>query len=108
MAVIQLRLLATGLVPIALSACAATAPSGPAAQVLRVPFGCAGGERIEVVFDNGRQVATLVRGGRSIELPQQRSGSGFIYGDGSDTIRGKGKDLTVELAGQPPVHCKAQ
>lgn len=105
---IHLRRLTAGLAPLALAACAAAAPSGPAAQVLRVPFGCDGGERIEVVFDNDRQVATLVRGGRRIELPQQRSGSGFIYGNGADTIRGKGKDLTVEPAGQPPVHCRAQ
>ena len=45
---------------------------------------------------------------KTIELQQQPSGSGFIYSNGPNTIRGKGNDLTVEIGRMVPIQCKAR
>ena len=78
-----------------LASCAAAPPEEGARADRRVAFSCTNGEEIEVHFFRIRKVAFLARGGRSIELQQQPSGSGFIYSYGPNTIRGKGDDLTV-------------
>jgi len=43
-----------------------------------------------------------------ISLPQQPSGSGFIYSNGPNTIRGKGNALTVEIGRMLPIQCQAR
>ena len=45
--------------------------------------------------------------GRPIELQQQRSGSGFLYSNGPNTVRGKGNELTLEIGRMAPIACKA-
>lgn len=95
-------------ITIALTSCAVAPTKEASPTELRVPFTCVNGEELEVRFFPSRELAVLSRGGKTIELPQQISGSGFIYGNGQDTIRGKGNDLTVETGGMTSLHCKAR
>jgi membrane-bound inhibitor of C-type lysozyme len=93
-------------------ACLAAACTSPPAgcqapEALEVAFRCTDGESLCVRFFPAQESAVLLRNGDAIELPQQRSGSGFIYGNGSTTIRGKGKDLTVEIGRMVSLQCRA-
>lgn len=82
-------------------------PSAPAPPAERAyAFTCDNGERIQVRFSQARKLATLVRNGESVELPQQPSGSGFIYGNGRTTLRGKGDDLILEIGKMAPIRCQ--
>lgn len=86
-------------------ACSSTPPP----QVDRnVPFTCTNGESISVVFSRANGTATLLRNGEHIQLKQQPSGSGFMYSNGPNTIRGKGDDLTVEIGRMVPLQCRAK
>jgi membrane-bound inhibitor of C-type lysozyme len=73
----------------------------------RVRFTCVNGEEIEMRFFPREGVAVLVRHGRPIELQQQRSGSGFLYSNGPNTVRSKGNELTLEIGRMAPIACKA-
>jgi membrane-bound inhibitor of C-type lysozyme len=99
MKVIGLAMLAA----IAVSACS-SAPSQDADR--EVAFTCANGESISVRFSPANSKAVLIRGGQGIELPQQPSGSGFVYSNGPNTIRGKGLDLTVEVGRMVPINAR--
>jgi len=104
---------------VALVSCASCATTAPAPSTdhqameatatgdLLVDFSCANGESLRVRFRKDPDVAVLVRNGESVELPQQRSGSGFIYSNGPNTIRGKGDALTVEIGRRVPIQCRA-
>lgn len=74
----------------------------------RVRYACDSGETVEVRFFPAQGVAVLVRGGATIELQQQPAGSGFAYGNGPNTIRGKGDALTLEIGRRVPIQCTAQ
>ena len=89
-----------------LSSCA-TKPSKKPPVAIDVDFACSNGETISVRYQRDPDVAVLMRNGDAIELPQQRSGSGFIYSNGPNTIRGKGDDLTVEIGRMVPLQCHA-
>lgn len=96
------------LAALALAACTTTPQPGEAAtEVREVAFTCAHGETLSVRFFPKQGVAVLVRNGENIELDQKVSGSGFIYSNGPNTIRGKGDDLTVEIGRMVPLQCKA-
>ncbi len=92
------------------SACSAVpdapAPSAAAGELREVEFACDGGQSVTVRFHPDER-AVLVRNNEEIELRQQVSGSGFIYGNGPTTIRGKGEDLTVEIGRMAPIRCRA-
>lgn len=97
------------LAALALGACTTTPQPGEAAtEVREVTFTCAHGETLSVRFFPKQGVAVLVRNGENIELDQKVSGSGFIYSNGPNTIRGKGDDLTVEIGRMVPLQWKAQ
>lgn len=91
----------------ALASCASTTSKESSPAERRVAFACTNGEEIEVRFFTEQGLAVLNRGGRMVELQQQPSGSGFIYSNGPNTIRGKGDDLTVEIGRMAPLRCKA-
>ncbi len=55
-----------------------------------------------------RNVAVLLRNGDAVELPQRPSGSGFVYSNGPNTIRGKGRELKVEIGRMVPIQCQAR
>ena len=73
-----------------------------------VTFACMNGETIAVRFFPAQGVAVLVRNGNTIELQQQPTGSGFLYSNGPNTIRGKGDELMLEIGRMVPVPCKAR
>lgn len=87
------------------SACAAVTPE-PVQQ--EVDFVCSNGEKLAVRFMTAGERAVLLRHGQAIELQQRPSGSGFIYSNGPNTIRGKGDQLTVEIGRMLPIECRAQ
>jgi len=85
---------------------AAPAPPRPPSDERGYTFTCDDGNRIQVRFSQSRHQATLVRNGESMVLPQQASGSGFIYGDGRTTLRGKGDELILEVGKMAPIRCR--
>jgi membrane-bound inhibitor of C-type lysozyme len=82
--------------------------SPSAGNVRRAKFTCDNGEELQVVFFKTLQIADLIRNKKGMELRLQPSGSGFQYSNGMQTIRGKGDDLTIEVADRAPLQCKAQ
>ena len=102
-------LIAAAVIACVTAACATKPPAAdPAPGGRDVAFACTNGEELSVRFFLAQGRAVLVRQGQSIELPQQPSGSGFIYSNGPNTIRGKGADLTVEIGRMVPIQCKAR
>lgn len=92
----------------AASACSSQPAAHPAAPDVReVAFNCDNGDSLAVRFHTAQERAVLLRNGDAIELQQQPSASGFIYGHGPNTIRGKGDELTVEIARMAPIQCRA-
>lgn len=87
-------------------AASAPVPTAPASDERSFAFACDDGQRIQVRFSHARRMATLLRGGESIELPQQASGSGFIYSNGRTTLRGKGEELILEVGRMAPIRCR--
>lgn len=73
-----------------------------------VSFFCMNGETVSVRFFPAQGVAVLVRNGNNIELQQQPTGSGFLYSNGPNTIRGKGDELMLEIGRMVPVPCKGR
>lgn len=77
------------------------------ADLRRVTFKCDDGKTVEMRFSPNAGAAALIRDGRTTELNQQPSGSGFRYAGGATTVTGKGDDLTLELDQAAPVRCRA-
>lgn len=80
----------------------------PLAAPEAVVFDCQNGEVMRVRFEAAPASAVLIRGQNEIRLPQQPSGSGFIYSNGPNTIRGKGDALTVEIGRMAAIQCQAR
>ncbi|MBW7901968.1 MAG: MliC family protein [Rhodocyclaceae bacterium] len=97
------QLIATALASLVAAACANTPPNAH-----EVAFACADGQSLSVRFFPAQEIAVLMRSGEAIELRQQPSGSGFIYSNGPNTIRGKGDELTVEIGRMVPIQCRAK
>ena len=71
-------------------------PPGP-----DVRYVCPGATDFSAVFSKDGDLATLmVPGQPEIELPRQRSGSGFAYGDSYYELRGRGREATLTAAGR--------
>lgn len=91
------------------AACGPTPPaSDDTAAAREVVFSCDNGESLTVRFLQEQEIATLIRGEDSVDLPRQPSASGFMYSDGSTTIRGKGDELRVDVEGMEPLRCESQ
>lgn len=90
-----------------LPGCSSLSGQGDPASERRVVFACDDGETVEVRYFPLQGVAVLVRHGKTIELQQQPSGSGFIYSNGPSTVRGKGDEISVEIGRRVPIMCKA-
>lgn len=86
----------------------APSPTPPAAQREEgqppgpeVRYVCPGATDFSAVFSKDGDLATLtVPGQPEIELPRQRSGSGFAYGDSYYELRGRGREATLTAAGR--------
>lgn len=65
---------------------ATAAPSPPA--TIRAMFACSEGKSIDATFHNGKQssVDLVLSGGRTLTLPQARSGSGARYANRDESI----------------------
>jgi membrane-bound inhibitor of C-type lysozyme len=74
----------------------------------RIQYACRDGEQVEMRIVEGRGIAYLTRAGRTIQLKEQSSESGFIYSDGANTVRRKGRDLRLDIAGRERVECRSQ
>ena len=68
-----------------------------------VSFTCENGEQLEMRFSQDQRIGVLVRNGEVLELKQQISGSGFIYTNGPNVVRGKGDELTIEMGRTAPI-----
>lgn len=90
----------------ALAACSSPPPAATPSAEHHVRFLCDNGQTLSVHFSDA--TAVLTRNGSDITLQQQPSGSGFIYSNGPNTIRGKGDDLTVEIGRMVPLQCRVQ
>lgn len=96
------------------AACTSTSsPSGntsPAAKgsadTTTINYTCQDGQPVQITFQHETETAELRREGATLPLRQQVSASGFIYGDGNNTIFGKGTEMTLELAQKAPIHCQ--
>ncbi len=79
--------------------------SDTAGEVVHALFRCAGGKTVDAVFSNGPRgsVSLLLSDGRSLSLPQRRSGSGARYAnaDQSFVFWTKGDGAFIEENGQP-------
>ena len=73
-----------------------------------VSFTCENGEQLEMRFSQDQRIGVLVRNGEVLELKQQISGSGFIYTNGPNVVRGKGDELTIEMGRTAPIRCRAR
>jgi heat shock protein HslJ/membrane-bound inhibitor of C-type lysozyme len=66
-----------------------------------VRYICPGATDFSAVFSKNGDLATLtVAGQPEIELPRQRSGSGFAYGDSYYELLGRGREATLTAAGR--------
>ena len=71
-------------------------PPGP-----EVRYVCPGGTDFSARFSKDGDLATLmVPGHPEIELPRERAGSGFAYGDSYYELRGRGREATLTAAGR--------
>lgn len=58
------------------------------------------GKKLDMSFNNTKGSATLNFEGETIELAQQRSGSGIWYTNETYELRGKGNDITLSKDGK--------
>lgn len=96
-----------------LGACAQSGPAETAtatatATERMVHYACERGETLEVRYRSQPDVAVLSYHGQRFELPIQPSGSGFAFGDGRRTLRGKGDAITLEVGRMVPLRCTVQ
>lgn len=101
-------LIATALAGLVAAACASTPTGNTPPDAHEVAFACTDGQSLSVRFFPAQDLAVLMRNGEAIELRQWPSGSGFIYSNGPNTIRGKGDELTVEIGRMVPIQCRAK
>jgi len=78
--------------------------SDTAGEVVHALYRCAGGKTVDAVFSNGSRSSVSLRlsDGRSLSLPQRRSGSGARYAnaDQSFVFWSKGDSAIIEEDGQ--------
>ena len=83
-----------------------TPPPPPAIVAAR--YRCMDGSSLAVRFDNARNVARVVRGGKALPiLAGQRPASGIWYAAAGYELRGKGDNATFKRPGVPAVACTA-
>ena len=66
-----------------------------ATSIIRAEYACLNGERLSVVFDNQRELATVrMLDGTAVDLRQERAADGFWYRSDQHELRGVGRDAT--------------
>lgn len=70
-----------------------------------VRFKCVDGSRMTARFDPDNGRVTIVRGGKTLVLKQERMASGIRYASGPIAFAGKGDNMTFSQPGLPPLPC---
>src|SRR4051812_12912038 len=69
-------------------------------------YACGNGEEVETRAFPFDGVGFLIRYGRPMEFQQQQVSAGFLFTNGpSSIVRGKGNEITVDMAGMVPLQC---
>jgi membrane-bound inhibitor of C-type lysozyme len=74
----------------------------------RMQFACGNGEMVEMQFVPERDHGVLRRSGWSVELPRRAVDSGYAYSNGPTTVRGKGNEITIQIAHLAPIWCRGR
>jgi membrane-bound inhibitor of C-type lysozyme len=79
-----------------------------AQRLVRAEYTCVNGERLSVVFDNPRRLATIrMLDGTAVDLPQERAADGIWYRSGRHELRGRGNEATWTAPDRDPTACAA-
>jgi len=79
-----------------------------ATSIVRAEYACLNGERLSVVFDNQRELATIrLLDGTAVDLRQERAADGFWYRSDQHEIRGVGQDATWKAPQRDETTCQA-
>lgn len=77
-------------------------------RIVRAEYACLNGERLSVVFDNPREMATVrMLDGTAIDLRQERAADGIWYRADRYDLRGAGEDATWAAPDRDPTTCRA-
>ena len=71
----------------------------------RLSYKCIDGSRMAARFEPAKQRVTLVRGGKTLVLKQERVASGIRYAGGGVSFAGKGESMTFSQPNLPPLPC---
>jgi membrane-bound inhibitor of C-type lysozyme len=101
----QRTLLVTNVLVVLVSAC-----TGSTTQQTRFEYNCDNGESVAMRFFPQQGVASLVRGGQTSELTQQRTPRGFTYSGGPTTLRVTDDRLsmTMQIGMMVNTRCRAR
>lgn len=77
-------------------------------RIVRAEYACLNGERLSVVFDNPRELATIrMLDGTAVDLRQERAADGFWYRSDQHELRGVGRDATWKAPERDETVCEA-
>lgn len=77
-------------------------------RIVRAEYACLNGERLSVVFDNPREMATIrMIDGTAVDLRQERAADGFWYRSDRHELRGVGNDATWKAPDRDETICEA-
>lgn len=77
-------------------------------RLVRAEYACLNGERLSVVFDNPREMATVrMLDGTAIDLRQERAADGIWYRASQYELRGVGRQATWTAPERDPTTCNA-
>ena len=98
------------LAPLLLAGCmsaAADPARGPdPTRRIETAFTCDDGSALSVVYAGDTATVTARQG--TFVLPQQPSGSGFLYSNGRYSLRGQGDEARWEVGRMAPILCKVR
>jgi hypothetical protein len=69
----------------------------------RVDYRCDDGQQLTVVFQP--RMARIVSETPPLELPVLRAASGFAFGTPQNSIRGRGREMTLTRGRAAPIRC---
>ena len=76
--------------------------------LVRAEYACLNGERLSVVFDNPREMATVrMLDGTAADLRQERAADGIWYRSSQYELRGVGREATWTAPERDPTTCNA-
>ncbi len=77
-------------------------------RIVRAEYACLNGERLSVVFDNPREMATVrMIDGTAIDLRQERAADGIWYRSDTHELRGVGREATWRAPERDETTCSA-